>query len=106
MRRASRLRALASRVIADGGRAWAIRTDVGAEGEVHALVERTVAEHGRLDVVVCNAGFGIDLGSDPTNGYQNNVAFDNRGMPSGVSGQVNPGTSLGYNLCNGITSGC
>ena len=53
-----------------------------------------------------NAGFGIDLGGDPTNGYQNNVAFDNRGVPSGAAGQINPGTSLGHNLCNGIISGC
>jgi parallel beta-helix repeat protein len=54
-----------------------------------------------------NAGFGIDLGGDPTNGYQNNVAFGNKEtQPPTVSGQINPGTSLGNNLCNGVTTGC
>ncbi|HVH76257.1 MAG TPA: right-handed parallel beta-helix repeat-containing protein [Stellaceae bacterium] len=54
-----------------------------------------------------NAGFGIDLGGDPTNGYQNNVAFDNNETPPPtVSGQINPGTSLGNNLCNGVATGC
>jgi parallel beta-helix repeat protein len=54
-----------------------------------------------------NAGFGIDLGADPTNGYQNNVAFNNSGTPPpAVSGQINPGTSLGNNLCNGVAEGC
>lgn len=54
-----------------------------------------------------NAGFGIDLGGDPTNGYQNNVASGNSGTPPPtVSGQINPGTSLGNNLCNGVTTGC
>ena len=54
-----------------------------------------------------NAGFGIDLGGDTTNGYQNNVAFNNKETPPPtVSGQINPGTSLGFNLCNGVTTGC
>lgn len=54
-----------------------------------------------------NAGFGIDFGGDPTNGYQNNVAFGNKEtQPPTVSGQINPGTSLGLNLCNGVTTGC
>lgn len=54
-----------------------------------------------------NAGFGIDFAGDPTNGYQNNVAFNNKAKgPPAVSGQINPGTSLGSNLCNGVTKGC
>lgn len=40
----------------EGGRAIARRTDVRKEAEVEALVDATVAEFGRLDVAVSNAG--------------------------------------------------
>ena len=54
-----------------------------------------------------NAGFGIDFAGDATSGYQNNVAFGNSDtQPPTVSGQINPGTSLGNNLCNGVITGC
>ena len=39
-----------------GVRALGLRCDVGDQGEVDALVARTVAELGRLDIVVNNAG--------------------------------------------------
>jgi NADP-dependent 3-hydroxy acid dehydrogenase YdfG len=55
-RRGDRLGDLAERVRAAGGRALAIECDVTDEQQVRAAVERTVAEFGRLDVVVANAG--------------------------------------------------
>jgi len=39
-----------------GGKAIALRVDVGDAGQVQAFVERVVAEFGRLDVMFANAG--------------------------------------------------
>lgn len=44
---------------AAGARAVAVPTDVAVEAECRALVERAVAEFGRLDVLVCNAGISM-----------------------------------------------
>jgi len=50
----------AAQIRADTGRgAIAITTDVTDEAQVRAMVERTVAEYGRLDIVVSNAGILI-----------------------------------------------
>jgi NAD(P)-dependent dehydrogenase (short-subunit alcohol dehydrogenase family) len=62
-RSADRLEELAARIDASGGRAIAIPTDVGDADSVHRLVERTVAEFGRLDLAVNNAAGG---GAPPT----------------------------------------
>jgi citronellol/citronellal dehydrogenase len=45
----------AAAITAAGGRALAVRCDIGVAGDITALVERTVAELGRLDVLVNNA---------------------------------------------------
>jgi NAD(P)-dependent dehydrogenase (short-subunit alcohol dehydrogenase family) len=42
-----------------GARAVAVPTDVAVEAECEALVARAVAEFGRLDVLVCNAGVSM-----------------------------------------------
>lgn len=61
--------ALAATAIRDaGGRALAVPTDVVQDAAVEALVETTVAEFGRLDVLVTAAGvasFGPVVGSKP-----------------------------------------
>jgi len=41
-----------------GGSASAIKTDVTQFEEVEALIASTISEHGRLDVIVNNAGIG------------------------------------------------
>jgi NADP-dependent 3-hydroxy acid dehydrogenase YdfG len=55
-RRIDRIEQLAERIVADGGRALAVQTDVGEEDQARAFVQRTHAELGRLDVLVNNAG--------------------------------------------------
>ncbi len=58
-RRADRLDAVAAEMTAAGGRALAIAADVTRGAEMDAFVARTVERFGRLDVMLCNAGFGI-----------------------------------------------
>ncbi len=43
--------AVAAGIEADGGRARAVRTDVGVEADVAAMVEATIEAYGRLDVL-------------------------------------------------------
>src|SRR5271155_5966375 len=55
-RRADRIQALAELIVADGGRAIAVPSDVGEESQARAFVEQAHSELGRLDVLVNNAG--------------------------------------------------
>ncbi|MCW5873959.1 MAG: SDR family NAD(P)-dependent oxidoreductase [Anaerolineales bacterium] len=57
-RRLERLEALQQAIAAAGGEALAVRTDVGHPADVQALVERTLAAYGQVDVLFNNAGFG------------------------------------------------
>ena len=45
-----------SRIRADGGEAWFVKTDVSSAAEVEALMAEARAHLGRLDILVCNAG--------------------------------------------------
>jgi short-subunit dehydrogenase len=58
-RRGDRLDALASALRAGGRRALPITGDVTRDGDLERAVAQTVAELGRLDVLVANAGFGV-----------------------------------------------
>lgn len=54
-RTARTVEATAAAVRGEGGRAIAISGDISLNGDVEGAVERTVAEFGRLDIVVANA---------------------------------------------------
>jgi short-subunit dehydrogenase len=58
-RRAERLDDVAAAIVSAGGRALALTADVTREEDMHGFVEQCVTHHGRLDVMICNAGFGI-----------------------------------------------
>ena len=55
-RRVERIEALASELIANGGLALAIATDVTQFDQVDRLVNNAVATYGRIDVMINNAG--------------------------------------------------
>jgi NADP-dependent 3-hydroxy acid dehydrogenase YdfG len=55
-RRTERIEELAAKIVARGGKALPITADVTSEAEARDSVERTVAEFGRLDTLVNNAG--------------------------------------------------
>jgi NADP-dependent 3-hydroxy acid dehydrogenase YdfG len=57
-RRTERLDALADQIRAAGGRAGTVTVDVTRAGDLQRLVETAVHEHGRLDVLIGNAGIG------------------------------------------------
>lgn len=57
-RRAALLEATAAQIAAAGGRAAITPMDVAREADVQALVATALREFGRLDIMICNAGFG------------------------------------------------
>src|SRR5512141_991975 len=58
-RRVDRLEQAVAGITAAGGRALAVPLDVTREQDVASFVERARASFGRLDVLICNAGFGF-----------------------------------------------
>ena len=58
-RRRDQLDAAAAEIAAAGGQALAVVADVTRASDIDDFVAQTVARFGRLDVMMCNAGFGI-----------------------------------------------
>src|SRR6476469_10999258 len=58
-RRADRLEAVAADIEKTGGKAFSFVGDVTQEDDLDVFVRRTVETFGRLDVMMCNAGFGV-----------------------------------------------
>jgi short-subunit dehydrogenase len=58
-RRQPQLDAAAADVVAAGGRALAMTADVARVEEMDRFVATAVERFGRLDVMLCNAGFGV-----------------------------------------------
>ncbi len=80
-RKVERLEAVAGEIAATGRRCLAIPTDVRLEGDIERLVERTVAELGRVDVVVNNAGgsYLFPMEDTPVDRWDNSFALNVRG---------------------------
>jgi short-subunit dehydrogenase len=57
-RRTDRLETAAAEIQRAGGRASALAVDVTRQADVDALVARATTQFSRLDVMICNAGFG------------------------------------------------
>jgi NADP-dependent 3-hydroxy acid dehydrogenase YdfG len=81
-RRRERLDALAADIESGGGRALAIEADVTDEAQAVDAVERTVAELGRLDTVVNNAGVMLlgPVADAPTEEWKRMVAINVNGL--------------------------
>jgi NAD(P)-dependent dehydrogenase (short-subunit alcohol dehydrogenase family) len=58
-RRPDRLEVVADEIRRAGGRALALPADVTIASDMDGFVERTTAAFGRLDVMMCNAGYGL-----------------------------------------------
>jgi short-subunit dehydrogenase len=58
-RRADRLGAVAAEIVAAGGQALPMVADVTSAADMDGLVARGIERFGRLDVMMCNAGFGV-----------------------------------------------
>jgi short-subunit dehydrogenase len=59
-RRRDRLDALVHEIEALGGCAVPVVADVTRQSDMHRLVSETTQRFGRLDVMICNAGFGVE----------------------------------------------
>jgi short-subunit dehydrogenase len=58
-RDADRLEEVAAECRQRGGRAIGVKTDVASESECRNLIERTLAEYGRVDTLINNAGISM-----------------------------------------------
>src|SRR4051794_14241462 len=73
----------AERIVGEGGTAIGIACDVAEEAQVAAMVDRTVAEYGRLDMAFNNAGIQVppsDAADEPIERFERVTAVNQRGV--------------------------
>src|SRR4051812_8924350 len=72
----------AAQIVRDGGVAIGIACDVAEEAQVAAMVDRAVAEYGRLDMAFNNAGIQVppsDAADEPIENFERVTAVNQRG---------------------------
>ena len=81
-RRKDRLERLAEEIESDGGRALVLPTDVTDADQARAAVQQTVADLGRLDIVVNNAGVMLlgPMAEAPLDEWQRMVSLNLGGL--------------------------
>src|SRR4051794_7181067 len=70
-------------IVSEGGNAIAIACDVADEAQVSVLVDRAVAEYGRLDMAFTNAGIQVppsDAADEPIENFERVTAVNQRGV--------------------------
>ena len=73
----------AERIVVEGGTAIGIACDVADEAQVAAMVDRAVAEYGRLDMAFNNAGIQVppsDAADEPIEHFERVTAVNQRGV--------------------------
>ena len=80
-RKVERLERVADEIRASGRRCIAVPTDVRSEEDIHRLVDTTVGELGRIDIVVNNAGgsYLFPMEDTPIDRWDNSFALNVRG---------------------------
>lgn len=100
-------RATVEQIVAAGGRALLIATDVRRASEHARLIERILAEHGRLDVACNNAGISgamVPSGVMSDTQWQEVIDLNLTGVFFGVRAQVNAMLKSGGGAIVNITS--
>src|SRR4051794_10037413 len=72
----------AARIVEEGGKAIGIACNVTDEAQVAAMVDRAVAEYGRLDMAFNNAGIQVpasDATDEPLESFERVTAVNQRG---------------------------
>src|SRR3954453_680175 len=73
----------AERIVAEGGTAIGVACDVADEAQVAAMVDRAIAEYGRLDMAFNNAGIQVppsDAADEPIAPFERVTAVNQRGV--------------------------
>ena len=73
----------AERIVVEGGTAIGVACDVADEAQVAAMVDRAVAEYGRLDMAFNNAGIQVppsDAADEPIEHFERVTAVNQRGV--------------------------
>jgi NAD(P)-dependent dehydrogenase (short-subunit alcohol dehydrogenase family) len=73
----------AERIVVEGGTAIGIACDVADEGQVAAMIDRTVAEYRRLDMAFNNAGIQAppsDAADEPIENFKRVTAVNQQGV--------------------------